>query len=258
MQACHYHDNLNILYLMREFIAGIKSYEEALRVVSSYRLWGFVLLPGLLSIVIGVTIVILAFSIFDNIGGWLSGFWPWAWGASTVNSIADIFGGLLVIIIGLLLFKQLVMVVTAPFLSILSEKVENRVFGIGDGVQLSTSRVVREILRGLAIAIRNLLREISYTVILLLLGLIPLFTPFIAIAIFILQAYYAGFGNMDFALERYMGYRESIRFVRNHRMLALGNGVVFLLLLFTFIGFLVAMPLGTVAATIETGKRLHT
>jgi len=39
--------------------------------------------------------------------------------------------------------------------------------------------------------------------------------------------------------------------------MAIGNGVVFLLLLFTGIGFILALPLGTVAATIETVKRLE-
>ncbi len=71
-----------------------------------------------------------------------------------------------------------------------------------------------------------------------------------------MQSYYAGFGNLDFALERHYRYADSVRFVQRNRALALGNGAVFMLLLFTFAGFLVALPLGTVAATIETVKRV--
>lgn len=100
-------------------------------------------------------------------------------------------------------------------------------------------------------------REITATIFLLLLGLFPLFTPFTTFLVFVLQAYYAGFGNLDFALERRFRYRESVAFVQSNRMLAIGNGTVYLLLLMTFIGFLVALPVGVVAATLETNKRLN-
>jgi len=47
-----------------------------------------------------------------------------------------------------------------------------------------------------------------------------------------------------------------VRFVRRHRALALGNGLVFMALLLTLIGFLFALPLGAVAATLETVRLL--
>jgi CysZ protein len=65
--------------------------------------------------------------------------------------------------------------------------------------------------------------------------------------IFVTQAYYAGFGNLDFTLERHFRVRESVRFVRRNRGLAIGNGTVYLLLLLSVVGFLVALPLATVA-----------
>ena len=62
---------------------------------------------------------------------------------------------------------------------------------------------------------------------------------------------------MDFTLERHFGYRDSVRFARDFRWLAIGNGAAYLLLLFTGIGFLVALPLGTAAATMETVERIE-
>ena len=50
---------------------------------------------------------------------------------------------------------------------------------------------------------------------------------------------------------------ESTRFVKRHRWLAIGNGTVFLLLLGTGVGFLVAPPLAAVAGAQETVKRLE-
>ena len=62
---------------------------------------------------------------------------------------------------------------------------------------------------------------------------------------------------MDYTLERHFSSRESIRFVKSHRGLAIGNGTVFMFLLMTGFGFLFAPPLAAVAATIETVKRLE-
>ena len=85
---------------------------------------------------------------------------------------------------------------------------------------------------------------------------LPFFSPFVAVAIFLVQSYYAGFGSMDYTMERHLKVRDSIRFVRSNRGLALGNGAVFILLLMTGIGFLFALPLSTAASTPEVVKRL--
>lgn len=243
--------------MLNDFLDGARSYVSAFEHVTKYRMWGYVLLPGIISLLIGIGIFITAYALSDNIGDFLIVFWKWDFGKGLVSAVANVFGGLLIAAVGLLIFKQLVMVITAPFLSLLSEKVEKQLTGIEDSVGWSLKKIVSDIVRGLAIAARNVLRELSLTILLLLIGLIPFFTPFTSALILILQSYYAGFGNMDFALERHFGYRESIRFVSNHRGLAIGNGIIFLLLLFTFIGFLVAMPIGTVAVTIETVKRIE-
>ncbi|MAT54851.1 MAG: coproporphyrinogen III oxidase [Saprospirales bacterium] len=242
--------------MLKDFISGFTSYVKAVEHVSRFRMWGYVLLPGFISILIGIAIFATAYGLSDDIGQIIIGFWKRDFAKGIVSSIANIFGGLLLAALGLLVFKQLVMVVTAPFLSILSEKVERQLTGYEDTVGWSLPKILKDISRGLAIAVRNLIRELTLTILLLIIGLIPVFTPFTSALIFILQSFYAGFGNLDFALERHFGYRDSIRFVKAHKGLAIGNGMVFLLLLFTFVGFLVAMPLGTVAATIETVKRL--
>jgi CysZ protein len=72
------------------------------------------------------------------------------------------------------------------------------------------------------------------------------------------QAFYAGFGNMDYTLERHFSYKESIEFVKKRKGIAIGNGIVFMLiLLIPVVGILIVLPLSIVAATIETLKALH-
>ena len=141
-------------------------------------------------------------------------------------------------------------------MSPLSEKVENHLLGKSTTIKFSISQMLKDLLRGIRIALRNIIREIFYTLLLLLLGLIPFFSPFAPFLILAVQSFYAGFGNIDYTLERHLNVRNSIRLVRANKGLALGNGLVFMGLLAIGIGFLIAPPLAAVAATIETTKRL--
>ena len=116
--------------------------------------------------------------------------------------------------------------------------------------------MLKDLFRGLRIAFHNIIRELFYMILILIVGLIPFFSPIAPFLIIGVQAYYAGFGNMDYTLERHASVKNSIRFVRANKGLALGNGLVFLGLLAIGIGFLIAPPLAAVAATVETTKRL--
>ena len=112
--------------------------------------------------------------------------------------------------------------------------------------------MISDMLRGLRLAIRNATRELLATALLFLIGLIPVLTPFTTALIFLLQSYYAGFGNTDFTLERHFNYRESVRYVQRNRGLTLGNGIIFMALFLSVVGFIIALPLGTVAAALQT------
>ncbi len=243
--------------MIQDFVAGITSYGKALQLISRLRLWGWLLLPGLISLLLGIAIFGTAWGVSDNIGDWLVSFYPWEWGKETLEKIASVFGGIFVIAIGLILYKNLVIAIVSPILSPLSEKVEQHLSGSDHEMTFSIQQAISDLLRGITIALRNIIRELFFTFLLFLLGLIPVFSPFTSILIFIVQAYYAGFGNMDYTLERHFDVRNSVRFVRKFKGLAVGNGTVFLLLLFTGIGFLIAPPLGAIAATIENVNRLE-
>ena len=100
--------------------------------------------------------------------------------------------------------------------------------------------------------------ELLLTIPILLLGFIPIIGLFSTVLLFLVQAYYAGFGNMDYTLERHFKYNESLQFVRNHRGLAIGNGIVFMLfLLIPIIGVILVLPLSVTAASIKTVEALQ-
>ena len=63
---------------------------------------------------------------------------------------------------------------------------------------------------------------------------------------------------MDYTLERYLSYKQSSIFVKKNKGLAAGNGLLFILMLFIPIaGITLTLPISTVAATIETLKKLE-
>jgi CysZ protein len=244
--------------MIKAFLSGFSAYFRALGFISQHRLWGYFLAPALISLVLGLLIFGTAWGVSGNLGDWLISFYPWEWGKSVIERIVTVFGAVFIIALGLILFKHLVMALASPFMSPLSEKTEEILSGRPSTATFSAAQMLKDLVRGLRLAIRNIVRELFFTLLLFLVGLIPIFSPFVSIAIFIVQAYYAGFGNMDFTLERHYNVRGSVRFVRQHRGLAIGNGTFFLLLLFTGIGFLVALPLGTVAAAQEMVPGLRT
>ena len=242
--------------MIRGFIDGVTAYGTALTIIRKQSLWKYFFVPALISIVLAVIIFGSSWYLSDDVGNWLSNLYPWDLGKEIVDKISSVFGGLLLVALGLILYKNLVMALASPFMSLLSERVEKNLGSQIQDAPLSLKRILSETVRGLRIAIRNIIRELLITVFLLLLGLFPLFAPFTAILIFITQAFYAGFGSLDFILERYFNMPESVHFVRSNKGLAIGNGAVFLLILMTGVGFLIALPLSTVAATTETIKRL--
>jgi CysZ protein len=100
--------------------------------------------------------------------------------------------------------------------------------------------------------------ELLLTIPILLLKFIPVVNIFSTILLFLVQAYYAGFGNIDYTLERHFQYKESLQFVRKNRGLAIGNGIVFLLfLLIPVIGVLLVLPLSVTAASKTTIELLN-
>lgn len=242
---------------MKSIWDGIASYGNAIKLVNRLGLWGYVLAPGLVSILVALGLFGVAWGFSDNIGDALLRLIPGLADKGWAEHASRIVSAVLIVALGLVIFKQLVLALAAPIMSPLSEKVERYLAGDAyHEIHFSAQQMISDIVRGLRIALRNIVRELGITVLLLATGLIPLIGVVAPVLIFMVQAYYAGFGNMDYTLERHFRVRESVRFVRRHRGLAIGNGIVFMLLLLTGIGFLFALPLGAIAATIETRKRL--
>ena len=138
-----------------------------------------------------------------------------------------------------------------------SEKIEKHFYGDVKHLHRKTTNT-EQLIRGIRINVRNLLKELLITIPILLLKFIPIVNIFSTFALFLVQAYYAGFGNIDYTLERHFDYKKSVDFVDKNKGFAIGNGIVFMLfLLIPIIGIILVLPLSVTAASTRTLKILH-
>ena len=241
---------------MKNVLSGIKAYFGALELISKLKLWKYFAVPMLISFFTAVFIGVAAYGLSDNIGFFISKLWIWNWGKETFTAIGTIIGGLFIISIGLILFLHIILALSAPFMSPVSEKIENYLVG-----EIQTRRktsFTEQLWRGIRINIRNLSFELLQTIPILLLGFIPVIGVFSTLLLLLVQAYYAGFGNMDYTLERHFKYNESIQFVKKNRGIAIGNGIIFILfLLIPVIGVILVLPFSVTAASVKTIEALQ-
>ena len=238
--------------MITNIVSGIKAYFGTFGLISKLKLWKYFVIPIIISLVTAIILGVAAYGLSDTIGQYISKIWIWDFGKETFTSISNFFGGLIVIILGLILFKHIILALSAPFMSPVSEKIESYITGKLIDPNKETS-FIHQLLRGIRINGRNLLVELLISIPILLISLIPVINIVSTILLFLIQAYYAGFGNMDYTLERHLKYKESVQFVNKHRGVAIGNGIVFtLFLLIPVIGVILVLPLSVTAASKKT------
>lgn len=147
------------------------------------------------------------------------------------------------------LFKYVILIIGSPVFAYLSEKTE----AILEGKELrfQFSEVKADISRGIKVALRNAALQTFYSVLLVILSLIPVagwITPVLGVTN---EFFYYGFSMMDYSFARKRkGTASSNYFINHNRGLAVGNGLVFFLMhLVPFVGWVLAPAYAIIAAT---------
>ncbi len=164
---------------------------------------------------------------------------------------------LLLFAVAFFILKYIVLIVNSPIMSLLSEKVEEKITG-HKTPSLSIKQQFKGLSRGLRLSLSNLMRELFWVLIIFLVSLIPGAAFITSILFFLVGAYYAGFGNIDFFMERRFTIKQSRHFVKRNKGMAIGNGSVFLLLfLIPVLGAFVAPTISTIGATLSGLSKLN-
>jgi CysZ protein len=152
------------------------------------------------------------------------------------------------------LFKFLFLIIGSPLFAYLSEKtasiMENREF------PFSFAQILKDIARGIRLALRNAFWQSVYVLTILILSFVPFigwFTPLFALLV---ECFYLGFSMLDYSSERNKwSPSQSVAFIGDHKGLAIGNGIVFYLMHTIIVaGWILAPSYAVVAATISMHK----
>jgi CysZ protein len=171
--------------MIKNIISGIKAYFGAFGLISKLKLWKYFAIPMLISFITAIIVFGSAYTLSDTIGAFISKIWIWDWGKETFLTISSFIGGLIVLVIGLILFKHIIMALSAPFMSPVSEKIEAHFTGQPAHSHRDTT-FTQQLWRGIRINGRNLLMELLLTIPILLMKFIPIVNIFSTILLLVI------------------------------------------------------------------------
>ncbi len=245
--------------MLKEIITSIQAYYHTHRFIVKHRLWKWILIPGFIyAILFCLGIYLFWISSSSAIEFMLLKTGVKDWLEKMQNSWLSfllIFGQLILHLVLLLfyfsLFKYIFLIIGSPLFAYLSEKTESIMEG--KDFPFNFNQLLRDILRGIRLALRNMLWQTVYTVSILILSFIPVLgwiTPLLALLV---ECYYLGFSMLDYSCERNkLTTAQSIAFIGQHKGLAIGNGIIFYLMhLLPLLGWILAPSYAVIAATIS-------
>ena len=248
--------------MLKEIITSVQAYYHTHRFIIKHRLWKWILIPGFIYailFVLGIYLFIVSSNSAIEFMLQKSGVEEWmdkmqnSW-LSYLFIFAQVMLNLILLLFYFSLFKYLFLIIGSPLFAYLSEKTEAIIEG--KEFPFSFKQLMKDIVRGIRLALRNMLWQTVYMVSILILAFIPLInlvTPLLALLV---ECYYLGFSMLDYSCERKkLSPSQSITFIGRHKGLAIGNGLVFYLMHFIpILGWILAPSYAVIAATISLYK----
>jgi CysZ protein len=245
--------------MLKEIITAIQAYGQTHRFIIKHRLWKWIFIPGLLYTLLFCAGIYFFWTSSTAAIEWMfikTGVRNWMdkWNERWIRFLF-IFGRIMLHLVFLMfyfsLFKYLFLILGSPLFAYLSEKTEAIIEG--KDFPFSFTQLIKDIARGIRIALRNMLWQTLYMVCIFIVAFIPLVgwvTPLISLVV---ECYYLGFSMLDYSCERHkLSTTQSIGFIGKHKGLAIGNGLVFYLMhLLPVVGWILAPSYAVIAATIS-------
>ena len=249
--------------MLKEIVIAIQSYLKAHQFISQHRLWKWIIIPGIVyALLFAVSMYFFGKSatgvieyLTEAIGvrNWVQK-WQNSW-LGFLFTLAGVIFWILLMFFYFSLFKYIWLILGSPIFSWLSEKTSSIIEG--REVPFNMKQFMKDVVRGIRLALRNTLWQTVYTISILLLSFVPVIgwaTPILALFV---ECYYYGFSMLDYSCERkQMDVSRSIAYVGKHKGLAIGNGLVFYLMHgLLVVGWVLAPAYAVVAATISMHER---
>ena len=236
---------------------SIKAYSKAFSFIFKNKMGWTFLVPIVLNILLFVLAQNFIIDLIDYVKSTVSQ-WSAVQDSAFWQATASITAGFLIEIIFFVVFAYLggyvALMIMSPLLSHISEKTEQIL--TGNEYEFNFGYLIKDTVRGIIMAIRNMLIETFFLILAIIIGFIPVVGLFAAIFLFFISAYFYGFSFIDYYNERRrLTIKQSAALVREHKGLAISNGGIFALsLLIPFCGSYLALfiaILSVVAATMS-------
>jgi CysZ protein len=218
---------------------GIRSYVRALNIIFSKGILKFFIFPLLLTIILfiigqhffnglqtSVKTFVLQHISFKNYDFFLAKY------------LDTILSGVLWIMLEFLFFlafayigANIINMILSPVFARVSEKIEK----ITNGIEYPSDfkQNMKDVLRGIILAMRTLLLQVGILILVLIISFIPVIGWFSTIVMFFVNSYFFGFSFMDYTCERHrLSVRESMKLTWANRWIAITIGGIFSLILF--------------------------
>ncbi|MEZ4911685.1 MAG: EI24 domain-containing protein [Saprospiraceae bacterium] len=209
--------------------------------------WIYVLLSGCLAMLLFAIVIALGYFGMGHFSVLLASWIPITWTYET--TLYTVLLTIAWIIICLLVFKYLLLITLSPLLSFISEKIEK---SYSHKIQGTTGvNIMNSAIRAVRINGRNIIKEITISILLFLLSFILGLQVVTVPLLFMVQTYFLGFGFMDFYLERHHSFSQTIPVVYKNKWAAIGIGSIFsVLFAIPIFGMILAPYVATVSATL--------
>ena len=219
---------------MRGFFLGIQAYAPALHMLFSKKFAWFLLFPVVALILLFVLGNMVSEFLGDSLNVWFSQLVSsWIEGISWLQWLDDVAGWLAWLLARLAYFfffamfsGYVVLIIMSPIYSWLSERAEMQL--TGRTYSFSMKQLLCDILRGVLIALRNMVVQTAISILLFFVSFIPfvgLLTPFLMLFV---SSYFYGFSFLDYAIERKkLNVRDSVRYVNKNIGETAGVGFIF-------------------------------
>ena len=246
----------------KTFKEGLKGYSKASKFIYQNKLSYFYLFPLLLNLLLFLLGVKMVDYFTEEINDYIStllfsesksnSLW-YGFLNSVVYWTVWVVSKIVFVYLFALVGGYFTIIILSPVFTFLSEKTAEIITGEKTNFQLK--QLLKDIIRALIIALRNMIIQLFFSILFLLASLIPLIGWIIGIlGNFLLSSYFYGFAFMDYSNERNkLSLRKSVQFIRKNKGFASGVGSVFSLCFFIpFIGGILASFLAIICVVNAT------
>ena len=194
-------------------------YWRSFRFIDSNDLWKLLIIPSIISLLIAFVIIVFAIKTSGIIVDLFMANFQATSSDKTFHSFIE---GLLLVVVRAFVFflylkvyRYLILILLAPSFSIISSKIQFIDSGLAKSS--STSKYLMDCSRGIKIALRNLLIEVTVsTVIIVISILLAWILPIAPLAILLVESYFIGYSMADYRNEYHNIDSRNSRKLINH------------------------------------------